>query len=47
MLQAAQGYADRPTSVDKPVLPATGAVPPTSTAPIPFKGEKNPEKGLH
>ncbi|GAA5913246.1 Shr3p [Sporobolomyces salmoneus] len=47
MLQGAQGYADRPTSIDQTSVPATGAVPASTTAPIPTKGEKSPEKGLH
>ncbi|GAA6001826.1 hypothetical protein JCM5350_005022 [Sporobolomyces pararoseus] len=47
MLQGAQGYADRPTTVEQAIVPSTGAVPASMTAPIPSKGEKNPEKGLH
>ncbi|GAA5869521.1 hypothetical protein JCM16303_000498 [Sporobolomyces ruberrimus] len=47
MLQGAQGYADRPTSIDLPIAPSAGAVPASTTAPIPSKGEKVPEKGLH
>ncbi|GAA5934172.1 Shr3p [Sporobolomyces koalae] len=35
MLQGAQGYADRPSTVDQPVKPAPAAVPATTTAPIP------------
>ncbi|GAA6005312.1 hypothetical protein JCM11491_002654 [Sporobolomyces phaffii] len=42
MLQGAQGYADRPSSVEKAITP-TGAVPASTTAPIPSKGEKAPE----
>jgi len=38
MLQAAQGYADRSTSVDK-VMPVTGPVPASPT-------KRSPEKGL-
>ncbi|GAA5831404.1 hypothetical protein JCM3766R1_001738 [Sporobolomyces carnicolor] len=47
MLQGAQGYADRRSSVEQAVVPSTGAVPASTTAPIPTKGENNPEKGLH
>jgi len=47
MLQGAQGYADRPTTVDKPIVPSTGVFPASTTAPVPSNGETNPEKGLH
>ncbi|GAA5917315.1 hypothetical protein JCM6882_008970 [Rhodosporidiobolus microsporus] len=47
-LQGAQGWAERPPtagSADEVPNPM-GAVPASMTAPIPAKGEKEPEKGL-
>ncbi|GAA5875965.1 hypothetical protein JCM1840_006234 [Sporobolomyces johnsonii] len=47
MLQGAQGFADRPSSVSSAERPAAGVVPATTTAPVPSQGEKFPEQGLH